>query len=1023
MRHSLKIWVFIFFHSLCNGQERIVYLKKITHEDGLSQTDNAFLHVDQSGFLWIGSLDGANRYDGKTAEVFKPGPIDSLSVKGEVVQSNFFEDKGGNVWFTTTEAINCYNKKEGSFYNDSADGKGLTGHHYAFHLENGQFLWATYKRKLYRYDVTSGDTLRSSPIVEDFDTGRCAVSTDSSGHVDLVYNAFWSFKPGFETIQFSEDYEVESRKTWFDRVGNPADFTVMAYQVFSGEDGIGWLFTDRGLLYFGPDAPEDYRFFSHPDKNLSIKSFSPVGDRYFLVLLSSSELALFDKKEFGFLPNTIRLYDLETKLPIQHIGQVFSPVDSVIWLSATGAGVYFGNLKDNGFVSLFTHLGKKQNAIYGIYEASNDNVLCVSESGKSWLFGQDKKLIDTLELPVRYKQIVGKDGQTWFISPYEFGRSSSDSVHTQTPPIDNAYVFNDLIELNDQYLVLGTNEGIVFYDKVDHKFHPPGQDSYTVKLFLDGSGRLWEANASTQLNIWNVDTASEPPELSLAKTFDNFGLINAMLEDLDRALVWIGTSKGLIKVDPITFDMDTLSEANGLSNQFIHSAELDAGGNIWLSTNKGITRYAPETAGAKRFRFYTSRDGLSGDEYRTSASLVSSAGYFWYGSTKGVDVFRPEVSEKNIGKAPKLVLKNIKVHGQPWHLPSGKKEFNNKLAFSHNENTLTFELAALEFTDPKRNQIKAKLAYQDKVDSILLSAENKITYANLSPGKYQFSYTGCNSEGIWQKWQIMEFIIEPPFYKTWWFIGIVVLILIALAVVLSTGYYRYQLKEKELELEKRKRKAEMEKSALEKRLFMEKERSRIAGEMHDEMGGGLSTIRNATARAINTESPDELRRILVRVSQISVELIDNMHGIIWAMDPGSDTLDDLCAYIRRYTKEYLEDNNIKSKLNIPFSLPQHTMPGKSRHNIMLAVKEALHNIVKHASATSVAFEINFENRITILIQDNGTGFNKTEKERTGHGLRNIERRMKNVGGKASWHPVEPRGTLVELNIPLKEDKL
>ncbi|HFB99462.1 MAG TPA: hypothetical protein ENJ53_01530, partial [Phaeodactylibacter sp.] len=924
--------------------------------------------------------------------------------------------KNGDIWFTTNEAINCYKKKEKHFFHDSADGSGIPDWHLAIYLEQEQYLWVIKQDQLYRYNIDHPEK-SYHPIANVSNAIRCAVSVDSSGRVKSLYNTFWHNQSGFEVIHFTPEYEVASRQTFFDKKNNHT-FPKITFSNVIVEDEKIWLINQHKLVGFEEKFPEKYQLFELPDSNAIILSVTSISKRFFRVLLSSSEVLLFDKYKKEFSKKKIQFYDIDTRTKIENLYPMFPEKDSIIWFAVKGSGVYFGNVRQKGIQSLFDFSNLGKHPIHHICKDKNGDILCFSNSGESWKFDKNYHLVKKMKCPKYFKQITGKDGQVWNISSLGLNHFFNKKNHTIVEKEHTIY--SDLIEYDDQFLILGTNRGILFFDKKTKKTLASNYKTWTIKLLKDNYNRLWSANISNELSLWKTDSISSG-RLSLVQAFPNVGLINDIEEDEIRQLIWVATSKGLFRINQKTLASTVITESDGLPNQFIYSIVLDKKNALWLSTNKGIVQYLPEQK-EHPFKHFVARDGLSADEYLPDAGILSQDGKIWLGSTKGVDVFEPSLIT-TIGKEPKLGINSLKIYDKEWTVANASISTVKKIELPYTQNTLTFQLAALEYTDPKRNQFKVYLDNGDKIDSTFLGTKNSITYANLSPDEYSFRFTASNAEGIWQKkMHTLKIIIHPPFYQTWWFRIVIALGLMAIVGLISAFYYRYQLRKKQLQLEKQEREAERKQLELEKKLTLQSERTRIAGEMHDEIGSGLSTIRNASAKASKKNNFEEVKKVVERVSQISIDLINNMRGIIWAMDPDFDSLEDLSAYVRRYSKEYLNDNSLESNIIIPEELPHISMNGHSRHNITLAIKEVLHNIVKHAEATMVFLEITVHDQLEITIKDNGKGFEISKLERRGHGLRNIKKRITSIGGVVTWTLAKPSGTRVDFVIPLKNNQ-
>jgi len=204
----------------------------------------------------------------------------------------------------------------------------------------------------------------------------------------------------------------------------------------------------------------------------------------------------------------------------------------------------------------------------------------------------------------------------------------------------------------------------------------------------------------------------------------------------------------------------------------------------------------------------------------------------------------------------------------------------------------------------------------------------------------------------------------------------------------------------------------MQKEVLEKQTALENERSRVASDMHDDLGSGLTKIKYLSDISIQSEKVNEN---LSKIKSIATDLVENMSEIIWALKEENDTLENLLTYIKKYSAEYLEENNIDIKIKIPSVIPNISIKGDIRRNIFLTIKEILHNVVKHSQATHVEIHIKLDNNLSVKIQDNGVGF-EIEKIISGNGLKNMKKRMEKL--KGTFNCMNNSGTLIILQIPM-----
>jgi signal transduction histidine kinase len=247
-----------------------------------------------------------------------------------------------------------------------------------------------------------------------------------------------------------------------------------------------------------------------------------------------------------------------------------------------------------------------------------------------------------------------------------------------------------------------------------------------------------------------------------------------------------------------------------------------------------------------------------------------------------------------------------------------------------------------------------------------------------------------------------EFLINPPWWQTLWFRLATAFILAIIGWLMIRSYYG--------------RKLNQQKTILEKQQAVEKERTRIAVDMHDDLGAGLSTIRFLSEKVKRNIFSEITREDIEKMQTTSNELIDKMNEIIWAMSEKNDSLEDLVLYMRSYSMEYCEENGLDCTIHLPETILPVFVSGEMRRNIFLTVKESLHNIVKHASAKKVDIQIEALNGLEISIHDDGAGFKENQGNREGNGLRNMRQRIESMGGSMGIQ--YEQGVRVNLQIPI-----
>jgi signal transduction histidine kinase/ligand-binding sensor domain-containing protein len=461
----------------------------------------------------------------------------------------------------------------------------------------------------------------------------------------------------------------------------------------------------------------------------------------------------------------------------------------------------------------------------------------------------------------------------------------------------------------------------------------------------------------------------------------------------------LATSKGLFVLDD---DNQRKKHYNSydypaLINDYLYGVLLDDKDRIWVSHNKGLSQINPSN---DEITTYNYEDGLQSNEFNTGAFFKSVDGELFFGGIRGSNGFYPKDFKNNPSK-PKVVIMRMEVLDKPYESDTALSLLR-RIELPYNHNTIAIEFVPLEYTNPLKNKVQYKLDGADE-DWVQAGAFRMARYTNLRPGTYTFNVRASNNDDIWNSTPTtLEITIRIPFWQSLWFRFLLLLLLLGVAYYFSTLYLDYKIRHEKLKLEKEQ--------------AVDQERARISSDMHDDLGSGLSTIRLLSEIAKRKITDTSQTKELERISEAAGELVDKMSEIIWAMNSSNDSLENLIAYMRSFAADFLEHAHITHQFYIPESIPNIKLSGGTRRNIYLAVKESLHNVVKHAQASEVVIQIEMHKNMTIMIKDNGKGFDQEKVRLFGNGLKNIQKRMQAVGGHADI--TSHHGTIVLLDIPL-----
>jgi ligand-binding sensor domain-containing protein/signal transduction histidine kinase len=494
----------------------------------------------------------------------------------------------------------------------------------------------------------------------------------------------------------------------------------------------------------------------------------------------------------------------------------------------------------------------------------------------------------------------------------------------------------------------------------------------------------------------------------------------------DASALWIGTKdRGLFRFH--AGRLDAFTSAEGLFSDSIYSILEDHRGNLWLNSSRGIFRIAKKQFDAQRDGTmpeitsisYGKEDGvISSSQYKNvtqPSACKGKDGRLWFCTTQGVVVVDPNEITSNEAPPP-VVIQEVMVDKKSLEISAFKQANARRVtpAATHvippGRGELEIHYAALSYRAPEKNRYRYKLEGAD-TDWVEAGTRRVTYYNNLSPGKYRFVVQATNNDGVWNAaGSVAQFILRPHFWQTWWFFAACVVSSVGLIVVMVRNVTR--------------RKMQRKFALLEQQNAVERERARIARDMHDELGAKLTHIsfQGATAKR-NLGNPAAAQIQIEKMAKTARELVSSLDEIVWAVDPGNDSLENLASYIYRYASEFFENTPVRCQFSLPKKLPAVRIATDVRHNLFLAVKEILNNTLKHAQATRMELTVAAEEEwLLVVMADNGQGMTapappETDPlRRTGHGLTNVRQRLETIGGTVEIESQPGQGTKVCLRL-------
>jgi signal transduction histidine kinase len=399
-------------------------------------------------------------------------------------------------------------------------------------------------------------------------------------------------------------------------------------------------------------------------------------------------------------------------------------------------------------------------------------------------------------------------------------------------------------------------------------------------------------------------------------------------------------------------------------------------------------------------------------------AVKSHDGHLWFAAPNGLCVVDPHDFHLTF-QASDVEVGPILVNGQPISFANISESAGvgtpRALRFPSNLRSLEIEFTVASLNWPDRVKFQHRLDNFD-TDWVEGGAERRVRYSGLPFGEYSFRVRAMNPDGTWGRENAaLAFTLPPPLWRSPTVIATVAL----LAAVSIAGIVRL-ISHRRLRLKL---------AQLGHQQAMERERMRIARDMHDDIGSKLSRVSYLSELALQDEIPS--RQNVRSIAKTIRDLLQALDEIVWAVDPQNDTLENLAAYLGHYATEYLQNTSIEFELNIPPDLPVHPLTAETRHNLFLAFEEAIGNALKHSGATRLRVDMNQNNgRFEICIRDNGHGFDSlgpsTRPEagpglpnKRGNGLNNMRQRLAGIGGEARIESQPGQGTTVSFSLPVE----
>ncbi len=817
------IFQFFLFRQNVKAQDFNVQFEHISIEQGLSQSSVFAICQDHKGFIWLGTHDGLNRFDGYNFKIYKNSKNDSLSISGNIIKAIYETKDSVLVVGTFGNGLNLFHRNSETFsrfIHEPNSINSLSNNSIRCIAEDKHgILWiGTEGGGLNRFDKKN-KTFKSYQHNRNNENSLCQnevndIVIDKKGMLWLATNG------GLDMFEPSSEKFTHFKHNPKDNNSLSNDFLPCVYEDSRGQI---WVGSREGLNIFEPKTQtfKKYAYQANQPNGLCNNVVLKIMEdsQGFVWIGTSDGVSLFDPRTTTFYTYQHNSFDTKS-LSHNNIASLYKDAAGIIWIGTWERGVNKFDILSKKF-KLYKYSNSLSNnslpdkTIRSVFAESNDIVWIGYVEGGLVRFDRKTNKIDRYQkIPYDEKTLYDNtvssilrdsEGILW-IGTWNGGIQKAIFSETDKTKIvqfehliqSNSGLISNTIqkifESSDHKIWIGTAGGVDVFDKKSNTFlhiiNFPNTEKGNIQGAMqeDRQGNIWVGSWGGLHKIYKTDNGNYQSKLFTHNEKDSASLNDNRIISLyidKNNVIWAGTfGSGLnkIEIQNNKHIFKHYTQSNGLSNNVVYAVFDENNGNLWLSTNKGLSKFEVKT---EKFTNYDESDGLQSNEFFWGAACKSSSGELFFGGINGLNAFYPANIQDNAYFPPvvitdfKMFNTSIKI-GYNSLLKQSITE-TKKIILNFNDKVISFEFSALHFSVPENNKYAYKLEGFNK-DWIYTDAKNRTaTYTNLDPGHYVFKVKGSNSDGVWnlQGTEIV-LVVKPPFWAEWWFRILVFVVVVGL---------------------------------------------------------------------------------------------------------------------------------------------------------------------------------------------------------------------------------------------------
>lgn len=964
-----------------------------TTKNGLPDGQITSMIQDKTGYLWLSTTNGLVRFDGQNFKVYRHNAADTNSLLEDDIR-NLFVDSSGELWVLGYKTLYLYHPDADRLEHFDLRSILKNDFNKISSQENGQLI-ITAQATMYKFDIKQKkiavfrhegihcdfflDRLKDSNGTEWIATDRgliryepdiqtCTLVDSSLPGKDHTINSITPLANGYllastfnngvylvNTVTNTIERFLYDKNNSYSRlyVSCKLNDSVLLISRFvannsfiSGSTQLSFFnWRSKTITDFNPTPSGNER--TPEDKR---KVYSIYRDREGIIWLTGLHLIKFDFDDFEIkrIPSSAKE---DKKYPFDLYSNLYRRKDGYFLLGGLfGLGTYdpvTGRLTQNREKGLGNHFT-------GTFREGENGIMWCYSSPNVLSFTVNKSNIEN----VKEHRVPGKFHPVTDLVTDEKGNTL---LTTLGGGLFRCDFTDNTFGLLNLHVTSGGGANII--------------DTNASAICRDHSGRTW---VGTSKGVYKIEKDGATVSTLLVPDYN----ITSLAED-KHGTIWFSTwDHGIGKIDPSNDSVTFLTSRYGLPSCWFWNLNVDSRGNLWALSRLGVVKI---NTGNLHNKIYTAEEGFPNPLEIRYIHYSEHTGLLYLLSADAIY----EIDEQNTShhyKMPETSITAFSIFDKERPILT-----QMPIRLNYNENFLNIQFTCLLFHC--NNQIK--YAYKmEGIDEnwVYCNFKRNASYTNLPPGHYTFMVKAQSPEGEWNRPTLLSIIIKPPYWQTWWFYQLEAILGIAFIVWLVRLYTGMKLTR--------------QKNQMDKLRAISDERARIASDMHDDLGSGLTSIR-LLSEIVNLKLGDDsvAKAEISKIARSAGEMSEQLREIIWTMNTRNDKLEDFIIYIRSYSVSFFDDSAIRFQFNRPSTIPDILMNGELRRNIFLCIKEALNNIVKHSRATeaSLSFYIEKDHEepghfiLTTEILDNGVGIDSTHPNKFGNGLNTMKERLSKVG--------------------------